>query len=146
MRFAACMAAVALLGCNQAPPAGQQEPAPVTDASPVVEEIDLVGHWRVAGIDGKEVDEPRALALRIDEEHIWWEPSCAGEFRLYRISGTGFSASAEPGPGGPICTIPRAPELPRLWSAFEASDTIERTPENGVKISGGGRSVTLFSQ
>ena len=44
------------------------------------------------------------------------------------------------------CDIGFPEELPQIVSVLEAADRIERTPENGVLISGNGRSVTLFSQ
>ena len=38
------------------------------------------------------------------------------------------------------------PTLAPVWSALDAADALERTPANGILISGNGRSVTLFSQ
>lgn len=45
-----------------------------------------------------------------------------------------------------VCEIGYPPEVPQIWQAMDAADTIERTADNGVLISGGGRSVLLFSQ
>ena len=52
-----------------------------------------------------------------------------------------------PRPPAPvICTIPPPPGVTEVMEALRVADKVERTPENGVRISGGGRSVTLFSQ
>lgn len=107
--------------------------------------VDLRGEWRVAGLDGEEISEP--IALSIDFENILWEPGCAGQSLDYRIEGDRFYADYIV-PQGPVtvCSIGYPDELIEIWHALDAAETIERTPENGVRIHGNGRSVTLFSQ
>ncbi len=108
--------------------------------------VDLTGDWRVAGIDGKPLDRSYGIAIRADFRNVWWEPGCAGQGRDYAIAGNRFET--QPPPPGPmvVCEIGYPPEVPQIWQAMDAADTIERTAENGVLISGGGRSVLLFSQ
>ncbi len=119
--------------------------------------ISLAGEWRVAGIDGEDFDEPHGLALSADEEEIWWEPRCARQSVRYRIVNDRFIVveppapspappGAEPPPPLATCTIGLPPRLVDVMTAIDAADHIERTPENGVRLSGNGRSVTLFSQ
>jgi hypothetical protein len=114
----------------------------------------LAGEWRVAGIDGKAVDQPVALALRGSEEELWWEPRCAGMVRSNRKTGTRFSAGPrlgmpprKPGdPTPPVCAIGLPRSLDKAMAAIDAADTIRRTPSNGIELSGGGHSLVLFSQ
>ena len=107
--------------------------------------VDLTGEWRVAGIDGKPLDASYGIALSADFYSIWWEPGCAGQGVSYTITGSAFDAPPPQKPGM-VCDIGFPPELGQIWSALSAAGTIERTPENGVLISGDGRSVLLFSQ
>ena len=108
--------------------------------------VDLTGSWRVAGLDGQAIDAPYAIALTADSQQIWWEPACAGQSVSYSVSGSRFrTISYDDGPTM-VCDIGYPDELERVWSALAAADTIQRMPDNGVRISGNGRSVTLFSQ
>ena len=137
-------ASILLAGCtpadedNQAPPHGETPAAEPT--------VELEGHWRVAGLDGEPIDAPYAIALVADQESIWWQPECALQYRDYSVSGSRFSAPMRSNANLEVCDIGFPEELEQIWSALEAADHIERTPENGVQISGNGRSVTLFSQ
>lgn len=117
----------------------------------------LAGHWRVAGIDGEALNERTAIALSADDSEIWWDPRCAGVIVPYRIVNERFIVvstpeapppppGSEPVPPPPVCTIGLPPRLSDAMNAIRAADTIERTPANAVRLSGGGRSITLFSQ
>jgi hypothetical protein len=113
----------------------------------------LAGAWRVAGIDGNSLDEPYGIALEADDTMIWWAPRCARQERLYQITGSKvrFTVNPElqPGPGKPgvaVCMIGLPPRLADITRALDAAERIERTEANGILISGGGHSLTLFSQ
>lgn len=153
------MAAALVWGCSEAPTGDVQEAAPVADPAPVAEEIDLVGEWRVAGIDGAAVDLPAALTVSGGPQILDWEPACAQLMHRYRIDGARFSAvrirqfvteeaMQSPGavPSRPPCAIGLPPGVEDAMLAVEMADKIERTAENGIRISGRTRSVTLFSQ
>ncbi|GAB5349015.1 hypothetical protein [Alteriqipengyuania sp. 357] len=105
----------------------------------------LAGEWRVAGIDGEPFDEPYGIALSADDQKIWWEPGCAGQSISYTIRDNRFAVT-EPAYDGPVCKIGLPPRLPEIISAIRAADRIERTEENGIRLSGDGHSVTLFAQ
>ncbi|UVI39706.1 hypothetical protein [Qipengyuania spongiae] len=162
----AAILALLLTGCGEiqdrrtdASSPGEREvpPAPLL-AAPAT----LDGAYRGAGIDGAPFDEPYGLALGANDREIWWTPRCAGHAIMYRIEGDRFMASApepppspspppaagEPPPPPPplICGIAPPPRLSEVVDVLLAGERIERTPENGIRISGGGRSVTLFSQ
>ena len=154
---------VSLAGCT--PPGGDNPaPQPTTTAaspSPVGREPadqtggtdlsdalnSLKGEWRVASIDGAEFDEPYGLALSADDSRIWFEPACAAQGRNYTISGLRFAAAA-PGTSSDqvVCDIAVPDGLAEVWRAIDAAERVERTPGNGVMISGGGRSLLLFAQ
>lgn len=144
------LAAILLAGCapTGTPPApAAEEAAAAPVALPHPPAVDLAGQWRVAGIDGEPFDRPYGIALTADAQRLWWEPVCARQGRDYAISGNAFSAIPPASePPQPVCDIAFPAELAQIWSALDAADRIERTAANGVRIAGGGRSVTLFSQ
>lgn len=118
---------------------------PATPAAPTT----LAGEWRVSGIDGEDFDEPYGIALSADEHEIWWSPRCAGAHLVYRISGARFEVIASdtrPDPAALVCKIAPPPRLAEVMDALRGADRIERTPHNGVRLSGHGRSLTLFAQ
>lgn len=106
----------------------------------------LAGAWRVAGIDGKSFDEPYGLALTGDQAELWWEPRCAGMVRGYTIAGRSISFAKVGSPSSAVCEIGLPPRLSEVFRALDAATTVVRTPANGIEISGGGHSLTLFSQ
>lgn len=128
-------------------PVDPAPPKPVaTPSVPAPPAVDLAGEWRVAGIDGEAIDKPYGVALSADGERIWWDPPCAAQGRSYRITGNRFDA-LEPVVGATTaCQIFVPEEVSLVWQALDAATTIERTPANGVLISGAERSVLLFSQ
>ena len=107
----------------------------------------LAGEWRVAAIDGAEFDEKYGLALSADDGRLWFEPACVAQERNYTINGLSFAATA-PGASSDrvICDIAVPDRLAEVWRAIDAAERVERTPGNGVMISGGGRSLLLFAQ
>lgn len=132
-------------------------PQPQATASPVDAPTTLTGEWRLAGLDGEDFDEPYGIALSADEDEIWWSPRCAGQSLRYRIEDGSFEVippppppppepGAEPGPPVAVCAIGLPERLPEVMNAIRAAQRIERTPQNGVRLSGRGRSVTLFGQ
>lgn len=119
----------------------------------------LAGAWRVAGVDGADFNEEYGLALYGDRAALWWEPRCAQVGLRYAIEGTRFTAEPlrpeTPSSGAPdttnapqplTCPVGLPPRLEEVMQVIRGADRIERTPSNGVRISGRGRSVTLFSQ
>lgn len=117
----------------------------------------LVGEYRVAGIDGTEVGGGIGLALTVTDTLIWFDPRCAGFNWTYtfaqgrlttdrpqkpRPAGAPYTA----GPMAPVCKIGVHPEQQRLATALDAVIDARRTPSNGIELSGGGHSLTLYSQ
>tara|TARA_B100000678_G_scaffold272266_1_gene261586 strand:+ start:395 stop:853 length:459 start_codon:yes stop_codon:yes gene_type:complete len=142
----------ALCACTpqeDAPAPSETAPA-VTDTAPdqprAQPSISLAGEWRLAGLDGGEFNESYGIALSADEGEIWWNPRCAGAVVRYRIVGDRFVVVEDPPPPPVACAIAVPQRLPEVMNAIRAADRIERTPANGIRLSGGGRSVTLFGQ
>jgi hypothetical protein len=147
----AAMVAVALSGCA----AGSESTDSSASAPPPVAKsvASLAGAWRVAGIDGADLNEPYGLALGADGQAIWFEPRCARQERLYAIEGGSirFSVNPElqPGPGKPgvpVCMIGLPPRLGDVLRALDAAERIERSSSNAIEITGPGHSLTLYSQ
>jgi hypothetical protein len=136
-RFVPFLFAAALAACTP-------QVVPHDNSRPQSAAISLVGHWRIAAIDGRDLNEPQGLALVGDARQLWMEPRCAGLIRNYRISGTTFSSTLEK--VGMVCMIGMPQSSGLAMQAIDAATRIERTPENGILLSGGGRSLLLFSQ
>ena len=108
---------------------------------------DLVGEWRIAGIDGNALDMPVGLALSIDADIIEYPSGCGGHAWRYRVEGHTMSTTPTRTPDMDCLarsTFPR--EVFTAAAAIDAAERIERTPENGMRLFGGGRSLTIFSQ
>ncbi len=143
-----------LLACSQQPAATGSDrteaaPAPAPAPAPAT----LEGEWRVAGIDGEPLDEPYGIAMTADAHEIWWEPRCAGMVFGYTIDGnviiTGPRSGTPPASTStpaPVCLVGHPTRLSDVSQALQLAERIEITPANGVLISGGGHSLTLFSQ
>jgi hypothetical protein len=139
--------------CDPATPAPENRvEAPAKAAPPVAPRIEpsaqvgsLAGAWRVAGIDGHPFDEPVGLSLTGDAQQLWWEPRCAGVARAYRIEWQRITFASQAA-DGPVCDIGQPPRLDEVVRALDGADSISRTPNNGVLISGPKHSVLLFSQ
>lgn len=114
-------------------------PAPAATAP-----ASLVGEYRVAGIDGTEVGGQIGIALSITEENIFYDPRCASLEWTYTYQNGALTTDRPM--DAPVCEIAVHPEKQRLAAALDAVTRAERTPSNGFELTGGGHSVTLFSQ
>ncbi len=114
----------------------------------------ILGEYRVAGIDGEPLDTAFGIAVSIDARRISYEPQCLGYAWTYRYGAGEIALADDPGSGpergsggGAMSCLPAVPpEYRALARAFAAAEAVRRTPANGLEFSGGGHSVTLFSQ
>jgi hypothetical protein len=113
----------------------------------------LVGEYRVAGIDGQPLDADVGIALSIDRTTLSFDPRCAGFVWNYSyLRGRLDLKRAAPlnppvdGVPAPVCAVAIPPDQRALGKALDSVERAGRSPENGVLLSGGGHSVTLFSQ
>jgi hypothetical protein len=114
---------------------------------------ELVGEYRVAEIDDEPLDAPIGIALSIDGSMMSFDPTCAGfvwrlAFEGERLATQRLAAETDaPGQAPPpVCAVAPLPEQARLAEALDAATEAEHTAANGIRLSGGGRSATLFSQ
>ena len=115
---------------------------------------DLVGEYRVAGIDGAGLQADFGIAVSIDGPMLSYEPTCAGFVWTIAEDAGAFTFTRSPGfgptrqPDGTIavCAVAVPPEMERLGAAVDAARRAWRTPANGILLEGGGHSVLLFSQ
>lgn len=150
------VACAALISCGPTSPEPAQHPPAASDEAPTsaapaaaADRIaTLSGEWRVAAIDGRPLDEPVGIAISGDDASVWWEPACAGVVRRYRIEGGSVSFSPVESDDGSktVCSIGLPPRLADVLRALDEADAIQRTPSNGVLISGPTHDVTLFLQ
>jgi hypothetical protein len=115
---------------------------------------DLLGEYRVAGIDGTEVQGDIGIALSIDGTRLSYEPICAGFVWDIKPEGSGlrferakgFGPEQQPDGSSMACAVAVSPEQRRLAEAIDAARHAWRTPSNGILLEGSRRSVLMFSQ
>jgi hypothetical protein len=142
------------------PTAAAPSPSPTPQGEPAgrltspAAPASLAGEYRVAGIDGESLNADFGIALSISDSRISYEPECAGFVWDYTYEAGVLTTERSAGhgperqPDGPtaVCAVAVAPELRQLGQAIDAVASAERTPANAIELSGGGRSVTLFTQ
>lgn len=154
------LAACGSSGEEQATPAASPTsaqpgtPTPAAITNPAITDLtELAGEYRVAAIDSEPFDESYGIGVTITGDRLSYEPVCAGF--VWRIAFDGGLMSTErvvraeeaPGQGPPPpCAIGLRPAEIALGQAIDAAAGAMRTPANGILLSGGGRSVLLFSQ
>ena len=149
-RFLSHFALALLAACSPsatdspAPPS----PAPAKDeAPPLVPLGTLVGEYRVAGIDGAPLDAPFGLALSVTEDRIVFDAPCNGYAWTYRLEGAALRTARSSSPDPACLATARIHHLVfDLAAALDAVRSAGRDTSNAVVLSGGGRSVTLYSQ
>ena len=170
---AALAAAISLIGCDGAaetPPTqpqvetrdlpGDVLPDRVPGGIALTEVGDLVGEYRVVRIDEQPIPQEPGITVSIDGPILSFDPTCAGFMWDVEFDGETLSLPRHrppvpelelaPGevapPPPPVCTIAIAPEWSKLAGAFDAATRAERMDTGGIRIAGGGRSVTLYPQ
>lgn len=133
MRRLAFIAALGLAACS----------TPGDSGPPPAESIALAGEYRVAGVDGGEIDLPHGVTAAITGDRIDVQSDCIRFAWSYAWDGDRLTTATQP-----VASCRRAllPPEQAISDAFTAAETVARTPSNGLEFSGGGRSVLLFSQ
>lgn len=135
-------------GPTSSPAAVAQTPAEVPTTTPpanvaVTEAGELVGEYRVAGVDGEALNAPVGVAVSINKTTISLLP-CAGYVWRYTYAAGKLETEPAPGPSDTLCAPTR--EVAAVGAALNGANRVARTPSNGLEFSGGGHSVLLFSQ
>lgn len=122
-------------------------PLPPSTSDPATGNVNvpgsLVGEYRVAGVDGRDVDLPHAITLSITAETIRYTSQCVGGTWRYRREGDRLVTQEVP---LAVCQRALYPEEEAIDALFAAGPTFRRTEANGIELSGGGHTVTVFSQ
>lgn len=156
MRTVAAVAALTLAACSAGvdlPPVDETaaastapaQPADITDAvqEPAAPTVALPGDYRVAGVDGGEIDQPYAITASIGENRIDLNADCLEFAWAYTASGDGIATRRLATAG---CERGLTATEEAVITAFDAATTVARTPANGIELRGGARTVVLFSQ
>lgn len=131
------MAALSLAAC--APTGGTTDPA----GHPAISPVELAGEYRVAGVDGGEIDLPHGITATITADRIDVQSDCIRFAWSYTQDGRALTTQMQPVPS---CRRALLPAEQAISDAFSAATRVARTPENGLDFTGGGRNVLLFSQ
>jgi len=148
---ASLLAALLLSACGpgaDAPAAGpKQEGGPVpagTVAGTAPAISHLRGEYRVAGVDGEELNAPTGVTVSITEDVIDLA-RCAGFAWSYAFADDILQTERIATPADqPVCGV--TDEVAQVGAALQQVNRVSRTAANGIEFSGGGRSVLLFSQ
>lgn len=129
--------ALALAAC------GSPAEAPAEPAAAPLAATELVGEYRVAGVDGSDVNLPHAITASISADRIHLISDCVNLAWDYTLAGGSMATRQVPVES---CARGFEPTEQALLSALDVADTVSRTEANAIEFSGGGHSVTLFSQ
>ncbi|MCL9998761.1 MAG: hypothetical protein NBV68_05230 [Erythrobacter sp.] len=140
----------ALAACNpasksaEASPDAAGESEAVAGLSPVP---DLAGEFRVAGIDGAPLDLPFGLALSVSKDRIVFDAACGGYAWNYRLVGRTLRTTRIASPDPKCLATARIHHVVfDLAVAVDAATGAGRDGSNAIVLSGGGRTLTLYSQ
>lgn len=135
---------LAVLACALLAACGGSKEAPPAATSPAIASAaELAGEYRVAGIDGADINLPHAITAAIDGERIHVTSDCVNLAWSYRFEGERLVTEQVPVES---CARGLVPSEQGLLAALDIADAVRRTPANAVEISGGGHAVTLFTQ
>jgi hypothetical protein len=128
-----------------ASPSATPQPTPSQPASVAITEVEeLVGEYRVAGVDGRDINLPYGITARISDVAILVEADCVKLSWSYFFEGT--SLVTEQLFPRDSCGRKLLPEEEAIVTAFNGATAVGRTPANGIEFAGENSWVVLFSQ
>ena len=122
---------------SAAPEIAPREPATLVPAS------ELVGEWRVAGVDGQPIDLPYGVTASITADRIHVVADCINLAWSFAAESGTIETRRVPVEG---CGRGLAPQEEALVAAIDAATGFGRTPSNAMEIFTSRHRVTLFSQ
>lgn len=126
-----------------APPTNASLTAPPDPDAASEPAIALPGEYRVAGVNGVEIDQPYAITAVITADRIHLTADCLNFAWSYTARGKRIATDRV---GVESCARGLTAAEQALVDALDSATTVLRTPSNAIELRGGGRSVTLFSQ
>jgi hypothetical protein len=104
---------------------------------------ELIGEYRIAGVDGASVDLPYGMTASMDERTIRVVADCVNLAWDYNLTGGQLSTERIPVES---CARGLNATEQAVVTAFDSADLVRLMPSNGIEFSGDGHSVLLFSQ
>jgi len=149
--FLALAAGVAMLaGCDASadPPANAAAPAAsvAPAAQPgdrIVSAAQLVGEYRVAGVDDASLDLPYGVSASVYADRIHVVADCLNFGWEYSFEGAALVTERV---AVESCGRGLTPQEAALVAVFDAANEVSRNRANGIDLRGEGHLVTLFSQ
>lgn len=135
-----------LAACTAAPPAKREAspaPSPTQASVAPAANVALPGEYRVAGVDGREIDQPYAITASVTASRIHVTADCLNFAWSYSRQGDRIATERVAVEG---CGRGPTPAEEAVVAAFDAAERVARSPANGIELSGPGHTVTLFSQ
>jgi hypothetical protein len=141
------LAATGLAACQPAASDGGPAPAATPGDAPAANLIasaqSLAGEYRVAGVDGADINLPHGISAEITADRIAVTSDCINLGWTYHFQNGALATERVPMAS---CRRALLPEEGAIAAAFDNAGMVRRTPANGVEFTGGGHSVLLFSQ
>ena len=141
---------LALASCSSAAEPGRvpapsaSVDGPVVGGTPAAAPVFLPkGEFRLAGVDGNDVSLPHAITASIGNDSIEIVSGCIRFAWSHRLDGERLVTERMP---AAACRRSLLPEESAIATIFGRLETVQRTPGNGYRLSGGGHSLTLHSQ
>lgn len=151
--FMASLLIVTTASCSpssdtQAPPqvtksAASPSATPTTPLPSGLNSADIVGEWRIAGVNGKEINEPAGATAKIAASEILIQSDCVNMAYDYSLVAGRFTAKSKP-----VISCQRALSAAEkaIGDAITTADAASRDASNALILSGGGHSLTLYTQ
>ncbi len=128
---------------STAPESPASESRPAIAEGTMMTSAALVGEYRVAGVDGQDINLPHGISASISDDEIEVQSQCIRFKWAYTLVGEVLAASRVPVTS---CQRGLLPEEDAIARAFDQAAQARRTSANGIEFSGAGHTVTLFSQ
>jgi hypothetical protein len=103
----------------------------------------LIDEYRVAGADGRGLDLPYGISASISADRIDVSADCVVLAWSYRFESGRLITQRVPAKS---CKRALTPEEQTIAAAFDSATSVAVTASNAYEFSGGGHSVTLFTQ
>lgn len=123
-----------------ASPSAPQPAPPPANALPAGE---LPGEYRLAGVDGGDINLPYGISASIDGRRIQVVADCINMAWSYTYAGGRLATKRAPVES---CARGLTAKEDAVAAALDGAQQAVRTPSNAIELSGDGHSLTLFSQ
>jgi hypothetical protein len=128
---------------SASPAVARSSPSPAPTAADAEPATAIEGEYRIAGVNGQDINQPYAITASISSGRIHVTADCINLGWDYTLEGAAISTKrvAVEGCGRGMTAAEEA-----ITTAFDAARTVVRTPSNSIEFRAPGHTVTLFSQ